>query len=47
MDLVQAQRKVVLKTVPVHQYRVRTGKIVLNSRTFQRLLKDFPTVFKD
>ena len=46
MDLVQAQRKVVLKTVPVC-YRARTGKIVLNSRTFQGLLKDFPTVFKD
>ena len=28
-------------------YRVHTGKIVSNSRTFQGLLKDFPTVFKD
>ena len=27
--------------------RVHTDKIVQNSRTFQGLLKDFPTVFKD
>ena len=28
-------------------YMVHTGKIVIYSRTFQGLLKDFPTVFKD
>ena len=27
--------------------KVHTGKLVSNSRTFQGLLKDFPTVFKD
>ena len=29
------------------QHRVHTGKIVQNSRSFQGLLEDFPTVFKD
>ena len=28
------------------EIRVHTGKIVQNSRSFQGLLKDFPTVFK-
>ena len=28
-------------------YKVLTGKFVQNSRTFQGLLKYFPTVFKD
>ena len=28
-------------------YRVHTGKFEQNSRTFQGLLKDTPTVFKD
>ena len=36
---------------PLHGYvmdaRVHAGKMVSNSRTFQGLLKDFPTVFKD
>ena len=34
-----------LKTCAV--YRVHTGKLEYDSRTFQGLLKDFLTVFKD
>ena len=30
-----------------NQDMVHTGKFVYNSRTYQGLLKDFPTVFKD